>query len=317
MSREARGLELKVGLFVFTGLAVIAGMVVKFGLIGQGLSDFYPLTLEFQNASGIVQGSDVLLAGARIGYVEERPTVLQEKLAVTIPVRIRQDVRIPREVRFQVGSSGLLGDAFIDVVPTSEFDRATYDPANTEQTLAPGTYIAGSAPAGGMNEIMAKGGDAVDALKAELERIGEAVERIKTGVLSDENMENLKVTFANLKTSSERLSQATAGIEKVVASAQGVVETAGTTMESANTTMLTANEAANDLRKAIEDARAALAEVQTALQKANTGDGLLPTLLTDKKLSEDLRALTLNLRRHGVLFYKDSAIPTRRAEPSR
>jgi hypothetical protein len=34
---------------------------------------------------------------------------------------------------------------------------------------------------------------------------------------------------------------------------------------------------------------------------------LVPLLLTNQAVADDLRALISNLRRHGVLFYRDSA----------
>jgi len=43
------------------------------------------------------------------------------------------------------------------------------------------------------------------------------------------------------------------------------------------------------------------------LNEATKGDGLVPLLLTNQAVADDLRALISNLRRHGVLFYRDSA----------
>jgi hypothetical protein len=38
-----------------------------------------------------------------------------------------------------------------------------------------------------------------------------------------------------------------------------------------------------------------------------SGDGLLTMLLTNEEVANNLRALISNLRRHGILFYRDSA----------
>ena len=61
--------ELKVGVFVFIGLAMIGALVVQFGRLGEGLKTYYTVTIRFADASGLLKGSDVLLAGARIGKV--------------------------------------------------------------------------------------------------------------------------------------------------------------------------------------------------------------------------------------------------------
>ena len=69
MNQGDNKLALKVGAFVVVGLAVLAGLVVQFGRIGEGLKTYYPLTVRFPDASGLLKGSDVLLAGAKIGRV--------------------------------------------------------------------------------------------------------------------------------------------------------------------------------------------------------------------------------------------------------
>src|SRR5215210_6385838 len=106
MSEEKRALEFKVGLFVFIGLVFIAVMIVKFGQVGQGFRKFYPLIVDFPNAGGLIKNSDVQLAGARIGYVADKPQIAANAGTVTVPLRIVEGIKIPRKSRFQVGSSG-------------------------------------------------------------------------------------------------------------------------------------------------------------------------------------------------------------------
>src|SRR5438270_2130778 len=77
MDRD-RTLELKVGVFVAIGLAMIAAFVVKFGRLGEGFKTYYDLTVRFKDASGLLKGSDVLLSGARIGRVGGGPRLLRE-----------------------------------------------------------------------------------------------------------------------------------------------------------------------------------------------------------------------------------------------
>ena len=71
-------------------------------------------------------------------------------------------------------------------------------------------------------------------------------------------------------------------------------------LDKADGAMASAKKDAEDLQNAIADAR-------KVFQSATQGKGLLPTLLTNQELANDLRALISNLRAHGVLFYRDSA----------
>src|SRR6266567_1968048 len=115
MNRHERGLEFKVGAFVFVGLAMLGALVVQFGRLGEGLKTYYPLTVRFTDASGLLKGSDVLLAGAKIGRVSAGPRLVREGNGVEVPLRIYDYVQIPAGSKFTVGSSGLLGDRFVNV----------------------------------------------------------------------------------------------------------------------------------------------------------------------------------------------------------
>ena len=50
------------------------------------------------------------------------------------------------------------------------------------------------------------------------------------------------------------------------------------------------------------------------MSSARSGSGPLNLLLNDKQAAGDLRAILSNVRRHGVLWYKDSYKP---GQPSR
>src|SRR3954468_10315884 len=113
--QDERGLAFKVGVFVFMGLAMLGALVVQFGRVGEGFKTYYPLTVKFADASGLLKGSDVLLAGAKIGRVAGGPHLVGEGNGVLVPLRIYDYVKIPVGSKFAVGSSGLLGDRFVTV----------------------------------------------------------------------------------------------------------------------------------------------------------------------------------------------------------
>jgi virulence factor Mce-like protein len=304
-SRER--VEIFVGLFLLVGLAFVGVMVVMFGRGGQTMGDSYRFTVEFPDASGLIKDSNVFIAGARVGRVAEPPLLLGESFRVAVTLEIQNNVRIPRAATFVIGSSGLLGDRFVDVrLP------ATFDPA---ETIAPGTQIAGSR-AGGLDELTGKGGVVMDQLAAEMERIKVMTTRINDGLLSPQNMRNLEETFANLKATTEGLKVTSQNLNGVIERTSGVVEKAGSAMDAAKGTMETADKAAADLRLAIADLRkttdSATKTIDTTgvlLRKATAGDGALGMLLNDRQMADDLRALVSNMRRSGVLFYKDRPAP--------
>src|SRR5438094_3971388 len=115
MNRHERGLEFKVGIFVFVGLAMVGALLVQFGRLGEGFKTYYALTVRFDDASGLLKGTDVLLSGARIGKVADGPRLVREGGGVAVPLKIYDYVKVPEGSKFMVGSSGLLGDRFVNV----------------------------------------------------------------------------------------------------------------------------------------------------------------------------------------------------------
>src|SRR3989441_4250152 len=291
MNRHERGLEFKVGVFVFVGLAMLGALVVQFGRLGEGFKTYYTLTVRFNDASGLLKGTDVLLAGARIGKVADAPRLVREGTGVAVPLKIYDYIKIPEGTKFTVGSSGLLGDRFVNVTMPSGQPKAY---------LPPNTYISGALETG-IDDLTREGGALVTDLRGTVQKIDTTVNRLNQDTLSSANMENLK-------SSMEHLNQATGALAESSKKLDGVIEQADSTMASTK-------KAADNLQNAIGDAR-------TALRSATQGKGLVAALLNDQQLANDLHALITNLRAHGVLFYRDTAAgpqtaPRPQASPSR
>src|SRR5438477_12749431 len=119
MNRHERGLEFKVGIFVFVGLAMLGALLVQFGRLGEGFKTYYTITVRFNDASGLLKGTDVLLAGARIGKVAGGPKLVREGGGVAVPPTIYDYTKIPEGTKFTVGSSGLLGARLVNVIMPS------------------------------------------------------------------------------------------------------------------------------------------------------------------------------------------------------
>src|SRR5215831_8281726 len=282
MDRD-RTLELKVGVFVAIGLAMIAGFVVKFGRLGEGFKTYYDLTVRFKDASGLLKGSDVLLSGARIGRVGGGPRLLREGEGVAVPLRIYDYVKFAKGSQFTVGSSGLLGDRFVNVIapsgPVTEF-------------LAKNSIVDG-ARSSGLDDLTQAGNQLIDDLRGTVQNINNTFTRLNTEALSPE-------TLQNLRTSIDHLNETTTALAETSKKLGGVVEKADATMTSAK-------KDADDLQGTIAEARKTFSAATQLMREATNGNGLLASLIKDSDMARDMRALIANLRTHGVLFYRDSA----------
>lgn len=79
----------------------------------------YPLQASFRSAEGVRPGTEVRLAGVRIGTVSELrldPVTFRARMVVTID----QGLQLPTDSTIQVASEGLLGGTFIEVLPGGE-----------------------------------------------------------------------------------------------------------------------------------------------------------------------------------------------------
>ena len=276
MNRHERGLEFKVGVFVFVGLAMLGALLVQFGRLGEGFKTYYAITVRFNDASGLLKGSDVLLAGARIGKVAGGPRLVREGNGVAVPLKIYDYVKVPEGSKFTVGSSGLLGDRFVNV---------TMPPGQAKAYLAPNAYINGARETG-IDDLTREGGALVNDLRGTVQKIDTTVSRLNQDTLSSANMENLKASM-------EHLNQATGALAESSKKLDGVIGKADSTMDSA--------------KKAADNLQNAIADTRKVLRSVTQGKGLVAALLTNQELANDLHALISNLRAHGVLFYRDTA----------
>lgn len=256
-NRDSR-IETKVGFFVIAGIAVVAFLVVYFGRLGQGMQRFFDLQVDFPNASGLLAGADVLLGGARIGYVARDPRVLPAMQGVAVELKVREEVVLPAASKFIIGSSGLLGNRFVDVLVPPD--------ADLKQRIEPGSVVQGQRETG-LEDLTRDSAVLMADLRKAVTTINTALDRLDKTALSEDSLQDLRQTLANLRKGSEGF----ANIDQTT----------------------------KDLKSAAADAR-------QLMSTARTGPGPLPMLLNDRQTANDLRALIANLRRHGVLWYKDS-----------
>ena len=119
---------------VLVGAAVLAAAIgfVVFAAQGAGLSrdpGSYELRAAFRSVDGIRVGTDVRLAGVKVGTVTSlalNPTTFFADARVSLP----KDVILPDDSAILISSEGLLGGNFVEVVP-----------GGSTENLAPGDEI--------------------------------------------------------------------------------------------------------------------------------------------------------------------------------
>ncbi len=113
-------LETAIGALVV--MAAIGFLYYASNVVGiSGPTDTYDVKASFRSAEGIALGTEVRMAGVKIGSVtgmELSPITFRAELKVAI----KKSVEIPDDSAIAVTSEGLLGGNFIEVIPgASEF----------------------------------------------------------------------------------------------------------------------------------------------------------------------------------------------------
>jgi phospholipid/cholesterol/gamma-HCH transport system substrate-binding protein len=174
------GNELKVGLITL----ITAALVIAFAVYVRGLragARSYVLKVVFADARGLQQGDPVRMVGVKIGEVESvsisaaRPWLGSQprhggpgreaagrrsgppgpSAVAVVTVKIAGEVAIPDHYAFRIGTSGLIQERFVEVVP------AAYSPE--AEPLKDGDEVQGELSPD-LSDLMASGVEVLDGL---------------------------------------------------------------------------------------------------------------------------------------------------------
>lgn len=108
----------KVGAVAFVLLCVLASLVIwKSGILFRAKG--YELIGEFHSVNGLVQGAEVRFRGMRVGKVfiiDPKPD------KVRVHFRVLDSVKVPRGSTLKVYFDGLIGEKFLNIVPSEAYD---------------------------------------------------------------------------------------------------------------------------------------------------------------------------------------------------
>lgn len=315
--------EMLVGLFLFIGLVMLGGLVLQFGKFSDRLRGHYSLTVVFDDASGVIKGSEVRMGGARIGRVASLPE-LNDAVQVEVKLTITAAIRIPAGSTFQINSATLLGDKLIVVIPAD--DRSS-------GFIAADSRLMGAGPTGldalqnnaeivsrdvlrilkEAEATLAKVDGAVDDIKGASTQLGEALSKINGTVLSDRNLAHFDSTLDNLATTTAQWKVTSSKLEPTLAEAREAIQAVKTaaagaekTLKSADQTLVGVKPALDRLPKAVDQFSSTVGKAGETLDRMKRGEGMLGALATDNDVALDFKSFMRNLRQYGIFRYKDS-----------
>lgn len=338
MAEPKQRTELLVGIFIFTGLLLLTWLILVIGSQGEKFDSVYQVEVAFEDASGVGKGTPVKLAGAPVGSVAADP-VLEMGInpKVLVPIEINSRRRLPTNAVFRIESATVLGDKVIVIKipknPTVELlaqgDRiAGGQPGGLDALQQDAVAVADEARLmmGSARTSLAKFDLALDDIQSVTSQLNESVTRLNDGLLSERTLSSVQRTLANVEDASLGARNAAGELKPLLADARVTMTKINSLTERAEGTFGTldrelanvgpalqgAPETLRSIRRTADKAEGAVVEAEKTFAKAsetldtlNSDDGLLGTLTSDGSVSTDTKTFVRNLRRYGILGYKD------------
>lgn len=340
MAKREQRTELMVGIFIFFGLLFLTWMIVFFGDKSEHYDSVYTIEIAFEDASGVGKGTPVQLAGAPVGRVSAAPKLEAGIMPkIRVPVEINGNRQLPTDAVFQIESATVLGDKVITIqIPENHSSELL-----TQGDVVAGSGAGGFdalqkdivAIAGDARFLMSsarislnKFDSAMDDVRLLTTELNQAVTQLNSGVLTDRNIATFERTLTNIEDASLGARNATSELAPVLAEArttmtninslaqkaEGTFETLDRELANVGPALQEAPRTMQSIRRTVDQAGGVVAEVEKTFAKANdaldslSGDsGLLGTLTSDEGIGTDTKTFVRNLRRYGILGYKDEA----------
>lgn len=290
-----------VGLFFVIGLALT---YIVFSVVGDGnlaTKKGYVLVAGFDDIKTLTPGSDVRLAGVRIGVVEN--TRLNGGRAEAV-LLISESIQIPDDSVASIAMASLLGQNYIDVsygsstsylsggnpittLESTDFNDILSQVGEIGEKLGGAidafSGLGGEGPGSLMdniNSVLKKNGDQLTIVLGNLEKVTGAL-AAKEGTLG--KLINDSEAYDSLLAAVAEIRDAAGEAKRLMADAQGVFASLEEG-EGSLGQLLTDDTIAVDLQKTAENLR-------LFSEQLNSGEGTLTKLINDDELYRELRSM--------------------------
>lgn len=135
---DVRSFELKVGVFILIGVAILFMIVFSIGDINFSKSG-YKILVDFNFANGLAVSAPVRLAGVRIGQVQAVDIDYNTKTGhpkAQVVAWIDSRAKIEKDSKVTINQLGLLGEKYLEIMPGT----------SGNPLLGPGETIVGHDP---------------------------------------------------------------------------------------------------------------------------------------------------------------------------
>jgi ABC-type transporter Mla subunit MlaD len=288
---EKKRLEWRVGLFVFVGLVVLAGLLLQFS---KGTSLFrptYSLFLKTSNVGGLKKHASVLMSGVPIGTVSDIE-LNPQGTNVIITLNIYDKYVIHKDALVRVEQSGFLGDQYIAIVPTY----------NRGDAWQPNDHLEAEEPFN-LQQVARSAAGFLKSVDQTTKRLDDAIADVRRLLLNEETLTNLAVTVGNARTATEHAvatvdninNVVTTNSEAVAAAVSNVVVFSQQINEFAGGLKQVLATNSDELNASLKNFEASTETLKSLMEDVKSGKGLAGNVLENEQLATNVNTIAANL----------------------
>lgn len=275
---------LRVGLFVFTALAIFITIIYLIGSKDNLFKTKTTITTSFNDIRGVVVGNNVRFSGINVGKVSDINVVSDKEVVLELSI-VKEYARfIYKDALVEINQDGLMGSKLINI--TSGHSSAG--------KIEEGTHLKGKEGIDIENmlyevhDILVEAGDAVASLKS-------IAGKIDSGESDLAKLVNDDVLSTELTATTRQLNTTLATVEQIT---KNMTTGEGDIARLINSNELTsqAHQLLGNLNEAVEKTHRVAENLETTSRQINYGEGAVNLLLNNKNTAQNIDTTILKLQ---------------------
>ncbi len=257
--------EIKLGIFVFSGILFFLLLILRIGNFSFGKS--YVFFVEFSDVSGLPIKSSIKMYGVDIGKISDMKL---ENGLVRVAVEVKKDIKIFKNAKITIASSGMIGAKNLNITGGD----------NSQGFIEKGDVVRGFDP-------------------VSIDKIIEKVSNIFNEIAPDGNMKNMSLvkTLKNLEEITHKLNEGlgknSSDIRQIVVSIRDAANSINVLSSDLKDLVHNNKEGlqqdVDKIGEILEKISTAGDKINTFMETLNTGKGTIPTLVNDEKMAYELK----------------------------
>ena len=186
----------KVGIMTLIAVALLSYMVFVIGDLSfteQG----YEFVVSFYSVNGLSKGSTVSMSGVKIGKVTSIE-IRDDQVYVHVYIQDK-NMRIRRKSTFTISTAGLMGEKFVEIMPTRDY---------SSPYVVNGDIVPGTDPTR-MDELFEQG-------NVLIQKLQELTASAKDIIGDPELKENTRIMFRNARNASDKMNDIISSVKSAL-----------------------------------------------------------------------------------------------------